>query len=479
MANDKLSTGPEENKSPESPTLDGPNDAPGPKHTEQAKSPATSEKVIDLAGIRTAADKEDKAPESPADDKAPWEKSLAEIEAENPPKRRGRAPKEQAGNTEKTAEPRTGRPPKTGKTARDEAPPSKRDKVSQSKKSAQGKDTAPGEAPPSKPGKTSKSGKAAPVKEVAAPVPEINLPPTPAAPPRPVEESKIVYLKLSELHPFHTFRKHPFKVVDDAKMMELVGTIKEHGVMTPGTVRPEKDGNGYEIVAGHRRQRGSELAELDEMPCIIREMTDLEAVREMRNSNKQRGDPLPSELARLLDLEVEAIKHQGAPRNTQEQEAIGKRSVEIVGAEHDMNYKKVMRYIRLNSLVPELLNMVDEKRVGFIPAVELSYIRPENQHLIAVSIEGEQSSPSLSQAKKLRELDKEGKLNGDVIDGILSQEKKEVDKVIISTAELGEFFDKTATPREMKDQILALLGEWKAKQPPELAKPEKNTDLDK
>ena len=147
-------------------------------------------------------------------------------------------------------------------------------------------------------------------------------------------------------------------------------------------------------------------------------MTDLEAVREMRNSNKQRGDPLPSELAKLLDLEVEAIKRQGArPKTEKEAEALGKLSVEIVGKDHDMNYKKVMRYIRLNSLVPELLDKVDAKQMGFMPAVEISYIRPENQRLIAVSIDGEQSSPSVAQAKRLHELDKEGKLNGDVIDG--------------------------------------------------------------
>ena len=137
------------------------------------------------------------------------------------------------------------------------------------------------------------------------------------------------------------------------------------------------------------------------MPCIVREMTDLEAVREMRNSNKQRGDPLPSELAKLLDLEVEAIKRQGArPKSEKEAEALGKLSVEIVGKEHDMNYKKVMRYIRLNSLVPELLDKVDTKQMGFMPAVEISYIRPENQRLIAVSIDGEQSSPSVAQAKQ-------------------------------------------------------------------------------
>ena len=199
-----------------------------------------------------------------------------------------------------------------------------------------------------------KSTKAAPVKEAEAPPPEIHLPPTPEVPPRPVEEGKIVYLKLSELHPFHTLRDHPFKVQDDKAMDDLVGTIKEHGIMTPATVRPEKDGSGYEIIAGHRRCHGGERAGLEEIPCIVREMTDLEAVREMKNSNKQRGDPLSSELARLLDLEVEAIKRQGArPKNDKEAESLGKLSVEIVGKEHDMNYKKVLRYMR-QSMKPGL-----------------------------------------------------------------------------------------------------------------------------
>ena len=323
-------------------------------------------------------------------------------------------------------------------------------------------------------------GKAAPVKEAEAPPPEIHLPPTPEVPPRPVEEGKVVYLKLSELHPFHTYREHPYNVRDDKDMDDLVGTIKEHGIMTPATVRPEKDGNGYEIIAGHRRCHGGERAGLEEIPCIVREMTDLEAVREMRISNKQRGEPLPSELARLLDLEVEAIKRQGArPKNEKEAESLGKLSVEIVGKEHDMNYKKVLRYIRLNHLVPELLDKVDAKSMGFMPAVEISYIKPENQRLIAVSIDGEQASPSVAQAKKLRELDKEGLLNGDVIDGILSEEKKEERGVIISMAELSKYFGKEVTPAKMKEQIMTLLDEWKEKQPPELAKPEKKNELEK
>ena len=387
-------------------------------------------------------------------------------------KRRGRPPKAKqeagAGKQETTAEPHTSRPAKVDKAARDGAPLSVLDKVSRGGKKAKGKEKGSGGAPAAKPGKAAKTPKVAPAKEPAAEPPKIDLPPVPTVPPRPVEEGKIVYLKLSELHPFHTFREHPYKVQDDKAMDDLVGTIKEHGIMTPATVRPEKDGKGYEIIAGHRRHHGGGRAGLEEMPCIVRNMTDLEAVREMRNSNKQRGDPLPSELARLLELEVEAIKHQGArPKNEQEQAFLGKRSVEIVGKEHDLNYKKVLRYLRLNHLVPELLDKVDAKNMGFMPAVELSYIRPENQRLIAVSIEGEQASPSVKQAKKLRELDQEDKLNGDVIDAILSEEKKEVDNVIISTDELSKYFGKEVTPRQMKDQIMALLDEWKEKQPPE------------
>lgn len=421
---------------------------------EKAEQPAGTEQTPEGADLPTPGEE---------DNREPWEKTQDELDAENKKPRRGRPPKaaEQTGpeGDKKPEEKATrkGRPPKTDKAAPDKAAKPVRDKVSQGKKA------------PTK-------GSAA---KETAPAPEPTPPPDPANIPRPVEQGQVVYLKLAELHAFHTFRDHPYQVRDDDKMKELVGTIQEHGVMTPATVRPEKDGNGYEIIAGHRRQHGSQLAGLEEMPCIVRNMTDLEAVREMKISNKQRGDPLPSELARLFDLEVEAIKHQGGSLDGVAEGDIGKRSTEIVGENNGMNYKKVMRYIRLNSLVPDLLNLVDDKKMGFMPAVELSYIKPKNQRLIAVSIEGEQSSPSLSQAQKLRELDKDGKLNGDVIDGILSQEKKEVDKVIISTAELGEFFGKEITPREMKDKIMSLLAEDKAKQPSELGKPEKKADLEK
>ena len=422
-------------------------------------------------------------PEAPAPgqpekaaEQAQEEKPQEEVAAEQKKPRRGRPPKAEkaeqaapeADKEQTAAKPRRGRPPKADKAAPDEAqPPKPRDKVSRSKKAAPAKEESPTPEP------VAVSGNTAPAAEIPA------EPKEPAPPPRPVEEGKLVYLKLSELHPFHTFRPHPFKVTDDAKMQETVASIKANGVMVPGLARPEKDGNGFEIIAGHRRTRGSELDGLEEMPFIVRDMTDQEAVQAMRDSNKQRDQTLPSELAALLDLEVEAIKHQGGRLDGVAPGDVGKRSVEIVGEAHDMNYKKVMRYLRLNSLVPELLSKVDEKGLGFMPAVEISYIKPKNQRLIAVSIDGEQSSPSHAQAKRLRELDQAGKLNGDVIDGILSEKKKEDRGVIISMAELEKYFGKEVTPVKMKEQIMSLLDEWKEKQPPELKKPEKKADLEK
>ena len=200
-----------------------------------------------------------------------------------------------------------------------------------------------------------------------------------------------------------------------------------------------------------------------------------EAAKEEEKAVKQKP---PMEKAQSLKMQVEAIKHQGSRPGEEDKDA-GKRSTQVVGDRNGMNYKQVQRYIRLTELVPDLQKMVDEKKLAFTPAVEISFIRPKNQRYIAVSIEGQQSSPSLSQAQKMRELDKDGKLNGDVIDGILSQEKKEVDKVIINSAELEKYFGKDKSPREMKDKIISLLDDWKAKQPPELGKPEKKTDLEK
>lgn len=486
MEEKKQPTGAEEHNTPEAPVADGPGTTPAQPAPGDVVVPF--EKIEELMAEQRAAARhaveqaEPLTPEAPtpsqpekATEQAPEEKPQEEVAAEQKKPRRGRPPKAEkaeqaapkADKEQTAAKPRRDRPPKADKAAPDEAqPPKPRDKVSQGKKTATVK-----EAPA--PEQAAAGGGAGPGAEIAA------EPQTPTPPPRPVEEGKLVYLKLSELHPFHTFRPHPFKVTDDAKMQETVASIKANGVMVPGLARPEKDGNGFEIIAGHRRTRGSELAGLEEMPFIVRDMTDQEAVQAMRDSNKQRDQTLPSELAALLDLEVEAIKHQGGRLDGVAPGDVGKRSVEIVGEAHDMNYKKVMRYLRLNSLVPELLSKVDEKGLGFMPAVELSYIKPKNQRLIAVSIDGEQSSPSHAQAKRLRELDQAGKLNGDVIDGILSEKKKEDRGVIISMAELEKYFGKEVTPVKMKEQIMSLLDEWKEKQPPELTKHEKKADLEK
>ncbi len=446
------------NATPEAPGGPSP---PAPEQTEQAVipgmdgGPAPSGKVIDLSDVRAEADKS--GPEAPPEQgaagsvteytKQEWERPLEEIEAEQKKPRRGRPPKADRAAPE-AGEKKPGRG-RTPKAKADKAP-------------GKGKRAAPGKgAPPT------------PAKEEA-----------PAPPPEPVqprdatraEKEEIVYLNLSDLHPF---KDHPFGVRDDAEMQGLVESVRSGGVNQPALVRPREDG-GYEIIAGHRRQRASELAGFANMPCIVRNMTDDEAILAMTDDNlRHREKILPMEKAQSLKMQVEAISHQGAKLAGVDAKDVGKRSTEIVGERNGMNYKQVQRYIRLTELVPELQSMVNEKKLSFTPAVEISFIKPKNQRFIAVSIEGEQASPSLSQAQELRKLDKDGKLNGDVIDGILSREKKEVDKVIISAAELNKYFGKDATPREMKDQIMSLLDAWKEKQPPERTAPEKKTDREK
>ena len=389
--------------------------------------PAPTGKVVDFATARDEAAKEEK---KAVKQKPPTEK-------------------------DKPAKPGRGRPPKDGKAAPDKAkPPKPRDKKSQSKPI------------PEKPA-VDKGG--APAGTEVTPEPSAPRDATRA------EKEEIVYLNLADLHPF---KNHPFGVRDDAEMQGLVESVRAAGVNQPALVRPREDG-GYEIIAGHRRQRASELAGFANMPCIVRNMTDDEAILAMTDDNlRHRERILPTEKAQSLKMQVEAIKHQGSRPGEEDKDA-GKRSTQVVGDRYGMNYKQVQRYIRLTELVPDLQAMIDEKKLAFTPAVEISFIRPKHQKYIAVSIEGQQSSPSLSQAQKMRELDKDGKLNGDVIDGILSQEKKEVDKVIINSAELEKYFGKDKSPREMKDMIISLLDDWKAKQPPELGKPEKKTELEK
>ena len=423
---------------------------------------------------RAAIEQEEAAVPQPVDvDKGPDEPA----QQEPAPKRRGRPPKEKKPeHEEKTDKPRRGR--KTKEAAPDkDAPKGKgRDKVSQGRrgKAAQ-EQAAPGGGAA---GDAPVAGKDTPG-DTSTPLTADEVFGQKDAT-RAVKE-EVVYLDLSELY---SFEDHSFQVREDAEMQSLVESVKTGGVNQPALVRP-REGGGYEIIAGHRRQKASELAGYRNMPCIVRNMTDDEAILAMTDDNlRHREHILPTEKAKALQQQVEAISHQGTVLKGVAEGDIGKRSTEIVGTRNGMNYKKVMRYIRLNELVPELKDMVDGtavnangepiKKLGFIPAVELSFIRPRNQQLIAVSIEGEQSSPSVAQAKKLRELDQAGQLTGDVIDAILSEEKKEVGQVIISTEELNKYFGKEATPRQMKEQIIALLDEWKEKQPPE-----KTADLEK
>jgi len=303
--------------------------------------------------------------------------------------------------------------------------------------------------------------------ETPPPVPE--QPPEPKEAPRPGEQEQIVYLNLSELF---AFKDHPFQVRNDEEMAAMVESVKDKGVTQPAIVRPREDG-GYEIVSGHRRQKASELAGFADMPCIIRNMTDEQAITQMVEDNtNQRENILPSERAKALQMQLEAIKKQGARTGN------GQRSNEVVAERNKMTVKQVQRYIKLNELVPDLIKMVDEKKIAFTPAVELAFIKPKNQRYIAIAIEGQQSAPSLSQAQRMRDLDQKKLLNPDVIDGIMLEEKKEADKVIISSQELSQYFGKEKTPREMKDTIMKLLEENKAKLK-EVSAPQKKAEQEK
>lgn len=481
MADEKKNTGPEEAVVTEAPTPENPGGPPVPpapeQEAEQGTIPGMEEKadptetVIDLAAARKAV-KEQAAPEAGAPPAGPGGGAPGSDEPggdggktpepEKKPARRGRRPKaeqEAPGGGEPGADEKA----KQGRAAKKEKAPTDKEKAPKKEKAPRApKDKGGGGGPASGPAAGS------------PPAPE---PTVPREPPRSGETEQIVYIDLGELH---AFKDHPFGVRDDDEMRSLVESVKVGGVNQPALVRPREDG-GYEIIAGHRRQKASELAGYTKMPCIVRNMTDDEAILAMTDDNlRQRSNILPMEKAFSLKMQVEAIKHQGGRRLDKVAVGdVGKRSIEIVGERNGLNYKQVQRYIRLTELVPDLQKMVDEKKLSFTPAVEISFIKPANQRHIAVSIEGEQASPSLSQAQELRKKDQEGKLAPDVIDGILSKEKKEVGQVIISASELAQYFGGEKTPREMKDKILELLGEWKEKQPPELGKGEKKVEPEK
>ena len=267
---------------------------------------------------------------------------------------------------------------------------------------------------------------------------------------KPVEESvdKIVYLSLSELH---TPQNHPFKVIDDMAMQEMAESVKQSGVLSPGIARPLENG-GYELLAGNRRKRASELAGLDQMPVIIKNLTDDEAIILMVDSNLQREELLPSEKAFAYKLKMDAMKRQGMKITSRPM--VGRiETADIIGEETGESGRQVQRYIRLTELTPDLLELVDEKKIAFRPAVELSYLTKEEQQILYEVIDTDEVFPSIKQAQDLRHYSKEGRFNADIVMVILNQEKPLEHKITLDGNWVRKRFPKSMTPQQIKERI--------------------------
>ena len=275
---------------------------------------------------------------------------------------------------------------------------------------------------------------------------------------------KIREIPLDQLVPF---KDHPFKVIDDESMMDTVQSIREHGILLPLIARPMPDGK-YEIVSGHRRSHAGKLAGLETVPVIVRELDDDAAVILMVDSNLQRENILPSERAFAFKMKLEAIERTvGRPKNVGQvvPHYFGKRSTEVVAEGTGESYKQIQRFIRLTSLIPELLNMVDEKKIAFNPAVELSYLDESQQRDFLEAMNDTQNAPSLSQAQRLKKLAQEGHFSYDVAFAVMGEEKKgELDKVVIKNDTLRKYFPRSYTPKQMEDTIIKLLDQWQRKQ---------------
>jgi ParB family chromosome partitioning protein len=275
-------------------------------------------------------------------------------------------------------------------------------------------------------------------------------------------QEKVIDIPLTDLHPF---KNHPFKVTDDESMLETVESITKHGVLVPVIARPREEG-GYELISGHRRKRASELAGKETLPCSVRNLDDDAATIIMVDSNIQRENILPSERAFAYKLKLEAIKHQGQ-RNDLTSGQVGQKSkysIEKIADQTGESYKQVQRFIRLTELVPELLDMVDTKKIAFNPAVELSYLIPHEQVQLMEAMDMEQATPSLSQAQRLKKYSQDGKLTFDVMTAIMSEDKKgELDKVTLTGEKLKKYFPKSYTPQQMEETIIKLLEGWSRK----------------
>ncbi|MDD3253013.1 MAG: ParB/RepB/Spo0J family partition protein [Lachnospiraceae bacterium] len=273
---------------------------------------------------------------------------------------------------------------------------------------------------------------------------------------------KVVDIPLSELHPF---KNHPFKVKDDEAMADTAESIKQYGVLVPAIARPDPEG-GYELVAGHRRHHASELAGKDTMPVIVRDLDDDAATIIMVDSNLQREELLPSERAFAYKMKLEAVKHQGARTDLTSVQVEQKLSArdKVAKDAGERSGIQVMRYVRLTELIPELLDMVDEKKIAFNPAYELSFLKPEEQGQLIVVMDEEQATPSLSQAQRLKKFSADGKLGYDAMSAIMSEEKKgDLDKVVLNSDVLKKYFPKSYTPLKMQETIIKLLDQWQRK----------------
>jgi len=277
------------------------------------------------------------------------------------------------------------------------------------------------------------------------------------------QREQVQQIPIGELFPF---KDHPFKVLDDESMQRTVESVEQYGVLSPLIARPRPEG-GYEIISGHRRQHAAQLAGLDALPVIVRNMDDDAAVLLMVDSNLQRENILPSERAFAYKMKLEAIKNQGARSDLTSGQIVqkSKLSIERVAEDAGEGYKTVQRFIRLTNLVPELLDMVDEKKIAFNPAVELSYLDEAQQRDFLEAMNDTQNAPSLSQAQRLKKLAQEGHFSYDVAFAVMGEEKKdELDKVVIKNDTLRKYFPRSYTPKQMEDTIIKLLDQWQRKQ---------------
>ena len=277
------------------------------------------------------------------------------------------------------------------------------------------------------------------------------------------QREQVQQIPIDALHPF---TNHPFKVLDDEAMTRTVESIAQYGVLAPLIARPRPDGDGYEIISGHRRQYAAKLAGLDTLPVIVRQMSDDAAVILMVDSNLQREHILPSERALAYKMKLEAIKNQGARSDLTSTQLVSKlRSNEQLGAENNQSRETVRRFIRLTNLIPELLDMVDEKKLAFNPAVELSYLDESQQRDFLEAMDGTQNAPSVSQAQQLKKMAQQGEFSYEKAFDVMGQEKKsEKDTVTIKNETLRKYFPRSYTPKQMEEKIIQLLDAWQKKQ---------------